>query len=53
MEFEFPDKNNWKKKHKLVGIGLYLNSNIASLYLDTKTVKLTHDETRSRGNQIE
>jgi hypothetical protein len=32
MDFEIPKKNNWKKKHKLVGIGLISTSLILTLF---------------------
>jgi hypothetical protein len=36
MDFEIPNRNNWKKGHKLVGIGLsstrQLNPNSVCLY---------------------
>jgi hypothetical protein len=31
MEFEIPNRNNWKKNHKLVGIGLISISLILTL----------------------
>jgi hypothetical protein len=33
MEFEVPNRGNWKKKHKLVGIGLISTSLILTLFV--------------------
>jgi preprotein translocase subunit Sss1 len=32
MEFERPNRSNWKKSHKLVGIGLILTGLILALF---------------------
>jgi hypothetical protein len=32
MEFEIPNRNNWKKRHKLFGIGLVSTSLILTLF---------------------
>jgi hypothetical protein len=32
MEFERPNRGNWKQGHKLVGIGLILTSLILALF---------------------
>jgi hypothetical protein len=32
MDFEIPNKSNWKKGHKLVGIGLISTSLILTLF---------------------
>jgi hypothetical protein len=36
MDFEIPNRSNWKKKHKLVGIGLILTSIILTLLVYTR-----------------
>ena len=36
MEFEIPNKSNWKKRHKLVGIGLISISIILTLLVYNK-----------------
>ena len=33
MDFEIPNRSNWKKKHKLVGIGLISTSIIITLFV--------------------
>jgi hypothetical protein len=32
MEFEVPNRSNWKKKHRLVGIGLISTCFILTLF---------------------
>jgi hypothetical protein len=39
MEFEVPNKSNWKKKHKLVGIGLISTSIILTFVYIYEIVK--------------
>jgi hypothetical protein len=33
MDFEIPNRSNWRKKHKLVGIGLVSTSLILALFV--------------------
>jgi hypothetical protein len=33
MDFEIPNRSNWKKRHKLLGIGLIPTSLILTLFV--------------------